>query len=260
MSKRFMADGNTGRVAIMEGGSRDVFENPLDNLAKVHFHSDLDYLTIVQSLELPFFGMSAIPGVYKRVTIKGKKSKDDSKTYVYPQHSGGTKMYNIGQLIGDVDGPILAFIGNKPAGSMPIHQVVGQNGEMSFRSISIVKRGNQIWLSENWSSVGYTVPAQTISIKLVKFNLMSDSNPNSPYKLMITPERFIASGGKMDSRARYAKKTPSGATPDFYMNVGRTMDTANGGSRWWSHDGTYLDENGYKGDFVQPLKSTGITL
>lgn len=56
MSKRLLANGNTGLVSISEPDA-DV-ANPLSNLGKIYFHSDLDYLfvrqTIVGSLALPF--------------------------------------------------------------------------------------------------------------------------------------------------------------------------------------------------------------
>lgn len=255
-----MADGNTGRVAIMEGGSRDVFENPLDNLSKVHFHSDLDYLTIVQQIDIPFFSMPAIAGASDTYKIKSKKSKGSSTYYTIPRYQGGTRYYNLGAIIGDVDGPILGFEGNAPLASYPLY-FYSQGVNMAMRTISLVKRDGVIWLAETWLNLGRDIPAQTINnVKIVKFNLMSDHNPNSPYKLMITPERFIASGGKLDSRARYVKRVPPGKPVAFYMNGGRMMDTVNGGARWWRADGTYIDENGYNGTYIQTLPSVGINI
>lgn len=51
MSKTFYADGETGKVAIMEGAfSQTVFDNPQANSDKIYFHSDFLYLKHVGDL------------------------------------------------------------------------------------------------------------------------------------------------------------------------------------------------------------------
>lgn len=256
MAKRLMADGKTGKVCIMEGGSRSVFENPRDNLNKVHFHSDLDYLTIVQQMTIAGLSMPAVAKKFDAYTVDSKKGKG-SDTYYVPHFQSGTRYYNLGTLVGDPDGPILGFMGNQPLASFPLFWRTSGDYN-AFRTVSLVRRGSEVWLSENWMNLGLDIPEQTIAdIKIVKFNLMSDSNPNSNYKLMIKPDRFIASGGKLDSAARYVKKMDAGAP--FAMYYGRTMDCSNGGGRWWTANGTPIDENGYDGDYIAP-PPIGITV
>lgn len=68
MSKRLLANGNTGLVSISDPDA-DII-NPLSNLNKIYFHSDLEYLfvrqTVVGSLSLPFrqFNSSDASGAF----------------------------------------------------------------------------------------------------------------------------------------------------------------------------------------------------
>jgi hypothetical protein len=56
MAKKLYADGNNGTVAICEPDA-DIY-NPLSNLNKIYFHSDLNYLRIIAiiniSIDLPY--------------------------------------------------------------------------------------------------------------------------------------------------------------------------------------------------------------
>lgn len=251
MSKRLMADGTTGKVCIMEGGSRTVFNAPRDNLDKIFFHSDLDYLTIVQQINLAYVSVPAVEAAFTQYSIKNKKSKGHT-TYTVPKFISGSNLYNLGSIVGDPDGPILGFMDSQPLATYPLYWETQPN-KLAFRTVSLVIQGSQVYLAENWMSLGLPVPEQTIqNVKIVKFNLMSDNNPNSQYKLLIKPDRFIASGGKLDSAARYVHKVDQGLPAPYSMYYKRTMDCRNGGCRWWLADGSYVDENDYNGAYFAP--------
>lgn len=66
--------------------------------------------------------------------------------------------------------------------------------------------------------------------------------------LSITPTRFIASAGKLDSQRRYIRKVPNGE--DLRFVVGQNMDVSGGGLRYVKPDGTNLDDNVYNGTFT----------
>ena len=262
MARRLVADGVTGKVAIMEGGSRDVFENPTKNLDKIHFHSDLSYLSIIQQINLPGITLPAVTGQWRSVKVGGKKGgSKGSKRRDIPSQTGGTRYHNIGTLLGDPDGPTLGWAEGRPLNSLVLFNTTYRRDNSiwnAYRTVSLCRQGSALILVENWYSVGADIPQQTLSdINIVKFNLMSDQNPNSQYKLFITPERFIASGGKLDSATRYVKRSPTGP---YFLFPGRTMDAANAGGRWANIDGTYLEEGGYVGDWELSAPAIGLTI
>lgn len=261
MARRMMADGTTGKVAIMEGGSRDAFNNPTSNLSKIHFHSDLDYLTVVQQMFIPQVSFGAIQGRTQSIDTGKKGGKKGGSTIIVPLPSGGTNYYHIGTLAGDPTGPTLGFSNNQPLSSMILYTNSYQSYNSAWsamRSVSLVQQGSELYIAEQWYSLGANLPAQAIyNVQVVKFNLMSDQNPNSPYKLYITPTRFIASGGKLDSATRYVKRSPGGP---WFVFPTRTMDCANGGGRWARTDGSYYDENGYVGTWTAETGPVGITI
>lgn len=275
MSRRLMADGVTGKVAIMREGSRDAFENPKDNLSKIHFHSDLDYMGIVQQLFIANVSFPAVAGLINSYTTGGGKGgvfkkHSSSKTYYYPGLKSGQNIYRIGTIVGDVDGPMLAFRDNViPLTMIPIFQSAytkdGSN-YLGWRQVSLGLSGNDIIIKESWYSLGVDLPAQSINnIRIVKFNMMTGANLTDNRTLLITPDLFIASKGKLDSRNRYVKRS---ATGPYWVYYGRTMNSENGGGRWVYpivNNGVvsngYLEENGYSSttSFYAPTP-TGIAV
>lgn len=275
MSRRLMADGVTGKVAIMREGSRDAFENPKDNLSKIHFHSDLDYLGIVQQLFLANVAFPAIPGKIGSYTTTSKGGGflgkgSSSKTYYYPMLQSGQNTYIVGSIVGDTDGPMLAFRDDVvPLTMIPIFQtnyVKDGSNYTGWRQVSIGLNGNDIVVQEDWYSLGVDIPAQSINnIRIVKFNMMVGANLPDNRTLLITPSLFIASKGKLDSRNRYIRRS---ATGPYWVYYGRTMNSENGGGRWvypiingGNVQNAYLEENGYQSDtaFYAPLP-TGIAV
>ena len=66
--------------------------------------------------------------------------------------------------------------------------------------------------------------------------------------LSITPARFIASAGKLDSQRRYIRKDTT--TPDLKFVNGQNMDVEGGGLRYVDPDGTNVDDSVYTGTFT----------
>lgn len=276
MSRRLMADGVTGKVAIMRQGSRDAFENPKDNLDKIHFHSDLDYMGIVQQMFIANVAFPARKGSIEEVKSSSKGGgffggkHSHTTTYYYPRAQSGIAYYYLGDIVGDIDGPMLGFRdGNMPLTSIPIYQNTynwkGSNYQ-AWRSVSIGLDGSKIMMKETWYSMGADLPAQSVDdIRIVKFNMMTGANLPDNRTLYITPNVFIASKGKLDSRNRYVKRSPVGP---YWVYYGRTMNTDNGGGRWVYPvvnngvvQNAYLEEGGYQSDtpFYAPLP-TGIAV
>jgi hypothetical protein len=65
--------------------------------------------------------------------------------------------------------------------------------------------------------------------------------------LQITPYRFIASSGKLDSIRRYIRKVSTGQ--DLKFVISQNMDVKNGGLRYVKPSGTAQDDNSYNGSF-----------
>lgn len=274
MSRRLMADGVTGKVAIMREGSRDAFENPKDNLGKIHFHSDLDYMGIVQQLFIANVAFPARQGSIEKVESSEKGGgffgKSHTKTFYYPRAQSGIVYYYLGDIVGDIDGPMLGFRdGNTPLTAIPIYQNTynskGSNYQ-AWRSVSIGLDGSKIMMKETWYSMGADLPAQSVNdIRIVKFNMMTGANLPDNRTLYITPNLFIASKGKLDSRNRYVKRSDAGP---YWVYYGRTMNTDNGGGRWvypvvvnGQVQNAYMEEGGYQSDtpfYARP--PTGIAV
>lgn len=66
--------------------------------------------------------------------------------------------------------------------------------------------------------------------------------------LYITPSRFIASAGKLDSNTRYIRKVASGF--DLKFIVQQNMDVSGGGLRYIDGDGNAVDDSDYNGTYT----------
>lgn len=262
MSRRLMADGVTGKVAIMRQGSRDAFENPKDNLGKIHFHSDLDYLGIVQQIIIDSVAFPARKGLIETVEVSskgggflGKGSK--TKRYYYPMVSSGINYYYVGDVVGDLDGPMIGFRdGVMPMTMTPTFQTTffkDGNAYFGWRNVTLGLDGSRIVVKETWYSLGVDIPAQSINnIKIVKFNMMVGANLPASQTLLISPTKFIASKGKLNSSNRYVQRSINGP---YWLYPGKTMNSENGGGRWVYPivnngvvQNAYMEENGYKSD------------
>ena len=66
--------------------------------------------------------------------------------------------------------------------------------------------------------------------------------------LSITPTRFIASAGKLDSNKRYIRRND--IAPELKFVTGQNMDVSGGGLRYVDPDGDALDDGSYDGSFT----------
>lgn len=65
--------------------------------------------------------------------------------------------------------------------------------------------------------------------------------------LKITPTRFIASAGKLDSQKRYIRR--ENVFPSLKFVLGKNMDVNGGGLRYVDPNGTNQDDGVYNGSF-----------
>lgn len=256
MARRLIADGNTGRVAIMKEGSRDAFMNPKDNLSKIHFHSDLDYLGIVQQVFAPAIALPFVGGERFAVTYKEKNSwgKSKEKTKWFPYMKSGLGKYVLGDIVGDLEGPIIAFRGNSPMNMAPVYTnqwMQDGNAYFARRSVSVCVEGSRIILLDSWISCGVDLPSISVGdIRVAKFNLMVGANLPSNKTLHIDPTRFIASRGKLDSRNRYVYKAPYGP---LWLFTGKTMAFGyDGGMKWATCDSAGNVGYIYSDNYTEP--------
>lgn len=93
MSKTFYADGETGKVAIMEGAfSQTVFDNPQANSDKIYFHSDFLYLKHVGDLSGSVSYSAVTAGYYTSSNkIIGTLTASSSDVFLLAPTVGGIK-------------------------------------------------------------------------------------------------------------------------------------------------------------------------
>lgn len=102
MSIRFRVDASGGgKAAIWSGaGDRAPFDNPLANLSRVKFHSDLNYIQVID--ERTF-----------NVGLPARSDfKDANQTYPLYQHGRGGVPFVLGKL--NIGGQPVAFCGSVP--------------------------------------------------------------------------------------------------------------------------------------------------
>jgi hypothetical protein len=114
MAFRFRAAG--GKVAIWDGHADTApFDNPLANLSRVKFHSDLDYVRVVDvknyTVNLP-----AIPGSGSGQGSGGRRGMRTASYLLGPHGQTGTP-WIIGRIL--VNGVWVAFTGTVPVAQDP---------------------------------------------------------------------------------------------------------------------------------------------
>lgn len=275
MARRMMVDGASGKLAIMANGSRDVLLNPGKNLSKLHFHSDLDYLMMSSQLYFDTLTFGGTPAVWDSVWIENKKGKGGYTQY-YPRPTAGVRSYYLGECPGNPNDPVVGwYTSDGPTiecwwtsydpqyrfmsgyyepprgqfqigGAAPLAAFTNTKGNFN-RNITFKMVGNSVYLIERYFFCGMDLPTQSIrQIRMARFNLMSSSNPTSNKTLEITPTRFIASRGKLDSSGRYLYRSYN---PQYWLQYGQLLDCQNGGVRAIAPGGAAIDFNGYDGGF-----------
>ncbi|MCA0944482.1 hypothetical protein LCM08_06125 [Salipiger pacificus] len=236
--RRLIADGNTGRLAILTGASRAAFDDPAGNMSDVLFHSELDYLRVEQEV----IGTVTFPrrdAQWK--TVEKKKSK-----WKLPVLAQGEALFPVATAVGDVDSPIAVFtldgsqvgataimddlnIGPESDGFQALVESLNSaGGKQALRTVStFIAPDGQITVREKYLLYGAHLPEASLSLRIVKFNALTGPDPDEPFTLKLTPSQVVASQGKLNSNYRYVRKVPGGLAK-FRFVYGRTMDLQNG--------------------------------
>ena len=198
MSKTFYADGQTGKVAIMEGNfSQTIFDNPQANTDKLYFHSSFHYLRkitqITRSITLP-----------TRYSVSGST--------ITPFH---TATYNLGTTTWkNTDTPInFTYINGAPFNGSHVIQKVNNNIWRVLNLYYTLSSGSiRIQVQENClvaESVSSVVPAITVNF-VVNLCTFTDSLPTGQTTVNITPTECTFNAGKFDSGNYYLNVAPLG--------------------------------------------------
>lgn len=148
MSKVLYANGNDGRVAIMEA-SGDI-NNPLGNLGNMYFHSALDYLYIRSVLS----GSISLPQ-------RDASGSDASSAY-------GSTTYNLGYHGLGFKPMVFGYLSN----AQPIvgDCFVNAGGSASIRTVTIGADENYIYAREIFLNKDVTFSAYSFSYTVFVFN------------------------------------------------------------------------------------------
>lgn len=236
MAKKLYSDGNTGKVAIFNPAVAAAFDNPRGNLGAVYFHSDLDYVSVAAVLDVN------VTHTARNVGGTG------SHGYATPQFSAGATGFN--HNLGYVPFALI-FVGGALLPANTQIQLVGQ----SFRTSGAYVTSSQVVIQDFAWVYGSNLPSMVKNYKIVL--LTTPIAPSGTTTLSITPGRFIASRGKLDSIRNYLRRAPT--NPMFWFSKGKTADVANGSFRVVTADGTFITRAGYNGTF-QGVPGIGVEI
>lgn len=211
MAKTLHAEGNTGKVYIYNSDADPAtYATPTANqLADLHFHSDLSYLGNTQVLEV----------TVSHPQRTRSSSSDKGGTWYNPLQ--GTQSYTLGvNQLGAIR-PVVAFYQGV---QMPSGTVVHQVGQ-SVRAVSVSINASNIFLYENWVTFDDTLPAVDRTYRVFLFETLFTGAGN--VSIQAQPGLFRAGFGKLSTDYRYLRRNT--ATPDFYVGAGKTADVQGGG-------------------------------
>jgi hypothetical protein len=208
------------KVGIWIDPSDDApFTTPLSNLARVKFHSDLDYLPIVAIHDFSF----TLPSIPSSGSGQGSGGRRGLRTALYTLgvHGMGFTPFCVGEI--DILGETIAM-----CGSVPVAQTSGDRYArflaLGFDATNItayeysVQSGFadiQEWQSR--PSVGINMRVYVSSV-----NLDSDNEPPAEESyLRIDNEKFQA--GKFSSDNRYIREPADSDDAMMTMPIGRTL-------------------------------------
>jgi hypothetical protein len=232
MAWRFVA--KPGVVAIQNGHSDYLADNPhLDPKAFI-FNSKLGYMTAIQTMIIPSLTFSAIGATYRTVST-GKKGKS---SVTYPVPNSGYRMHFLGDVTGSgINDPILLFYeyaGEKyHMGNMPIYPTrqgsyIPRTGS-HYRILSpvIAPYGSSygIYILERYSLTGNpALPEQTITnVRVLRTNIARaiPGQGGNTKMLKISPTEFVAGYGQVNLLTRFLKR---GIDPNsFFIGSGKTL-------------------------------------
>jgi hypothetical protein len=204
MSKTFYADGQTGKVAIMEGEfSQTVLDNPQANTDKLYFHSELGYLYRVAHFE----GNASFSAV--------------------PASSWNTREVEMGTIVWEVGAPII-FLGKINGIETNVNLLVQTNnnlGDFRFAWFGGVLTGNSLrcLISSRGDGFYSGLPIFNFSYECSIYTIKQSSSETTFYA---STEQVKMNGDKFDSQNIYLRQ---GGT--FKYATGQTINmTASGWS------------------------------
>jgi hypothetical protein len=154
MSVRLYARGSDGVVAITDGGVSDAthtdyLDKPVKNLGNIHFHSDLDYMSVAAT----FTATISFPKRDKQTqTDEGKKS---STTFNVP--ATGVQRYELGTHgLGFIPFATAVRGGQQVTPTFPL-----QLSGASLRLINVEMDTSKIYVYESWVTYGTDLAAKS---------------------------------------------------------------------------------------------------
>lgn len=229
MAKKLYSEGLTGKVVIYDPSQPDAVTNPLANLDKVYFHSDLNYVGVAAVLEATV--------THPARTRGGPATQHE---YRQPNPVEG-QVQSLTHNLGYVPHAI-AFINDN---MLPANTQIQHVGS-SFRTVAIQLTTTNVAIYETSYVYQSDLPAINVHYRIVLF---SPITPSGDKTLHITPERFIASKGKLDTEKNYIRRVATG-TPNLWFSKGKTADVANGSFRIVTANGTTITRTPYSGAFA----------
>jgi hypothetical protein len=194
-----------GKVAIFTGSDDAPFTNPLGNLARVLFHSDLNYPAIVREVS----GTLTLPA-------RGANSVGWAAHNLFAHGRTGTPL-----VLGYV---VLGTLRRRIAGSVPVQG----NGYGWARWLSIGADATNVKMAESWfARANFPYGALTVTWRVFVLETTFEATPATNTELLyISPTDFRAGRGKFDARKRYLRN--GNTLQNFPMARGRTciMGTA----------------------------------
>lgn len=232
MSKKLVADGATGAVAIYEGGFDAAFTNPLANLNRVYFHSALDYVgvTLIHSGTIAHPARTA-SGTNDKYIGSNRHPVNGTQEWTMVNHNLGYVPHGI------------LVVGND---MMPGLAPVQQAGSASARYVALRLTTTQAILREHWYTFNDNLPAANITYKIYLFT--PPILPSGNKTLHITATTMQASRGKLNTDLRYVRTKAT--SPAFHLISGATADVAAGGLRMVMPSGTVINDGVYSGSFA----------
>ncbi|MGF7160118.1 hypothetical protein FHS85_001741 [Rhodoligotrophos appendicifer] len=150
MTKVFMANGVTGKVAIYDGPSDAPFTDPLGNLDKLYFHSDLDYVS----------GLDKRTGTLNLPERRGSDiSFRSGKWYEHTlfAHGRAGAPFCLGRVV-DYEGADLPLVGSIPIQQCAFDTSASVGGEAgSWRFLHLATDGTNVMIIEYTFNLACTV-------------------------------------------------------------------------------------------------------
>lgn len=254
----FIEPNTTGNVDNFDAPRNAPVKTPQSHLDKIVFHSSFFQYEIAAGPSSVTINHTALAGkaTVWSLPTGGLWIGGDAPNSITVTTYGDTRETNI-QLFNHGLGYIPKFMVALDNRRLPDGYIVQQESSGAHRRVAIWADTTHIWLREFAVSgdVPQPLPAASRTYKVMVFR-NSVPNPAKPLFGMDGGNLIIARG-IIDSGKKYLRRTGSGDTP-FALNLGRTIDISNGGSRTMS-GGISVSEPRYNGSAVAPpFKSVGV--